>query len=411
VALSEDEQEFEATLRAGFPECATAATDFYREIAPIGAALMRAAARIPDLPTASGLRRLRAIAPEARIAPRIFAAMNHTTARYLANTSPRFRRFIDAQLQIFAQCPSEECAYLYAAVALSLPRLGMHALRGGAASLTDSLIASIKASGGTVRLNAPALRLAYDASGRALGVDLLTGERVAATRAIVSNLTVWDTYGKLVGMSRTPEDVRRRLKVLSGRGAYLLYLGMEEAAAAQLPADHLLLLTAEDEQEKQEKQEEQTPGLEGAQLMFSSAPAWDARAPASRRAVTVSAFTEAAPWFAYHEDEAQHEAQDQQMLESCWRRLHASVPELGDRIEVIETATPRTYYEQTRRKLGMVGGLGQSLAVFGPNSWTHRTPVPNLFLVGDSVFPGQGVAAVTHSALIVANELAPPVRR
>ncbi|MDT7806794.1 MAG: hypothetical protein QOJ70_607, partial [Acidobacteriota bacterium] len=34
-----------------------------------------------------------------------------------------------------------------------------------------------------------------------------------------------------------------------------------------------------------------------------------------------------------------------------------------------------------------------------------------LFMVGDTVFPGNGVAAVTHSALVVANEIAPPARR
>jgi phytoene dehydrogenase-like protein len=31
-------------------------------------------------------------------------------------------------------------------------------------------------------------------------------------------------------------------------------------------------------------------------------------------------------------------------------------------------------------------------------------------MVGDTVFPGGGVAAVTQSALIVANEIAPPGR-
>jgi phytoene dehydrogenase-like protein len=86
------------------------------------------------------------------------------------------------------------------------------------------------------------------------------------------------------------------------------------------------------------------------------------------------------------------------------------MPELGSGIEVIETATPRTFYEQTRRKLGMVGGVGQSLDVFGANYLSHRTSLPNLFMVGDSVFPGQGIAAVTQSALIVANEIAPPVK-
>ena len=403
VALGEDEQEFERSLRAAFPECAEASVNFYREITPIGAALLRVAARVPDLATASQIRRLRAAASEARIAPRVLAAMNQTTAEHLNLTSPRFRRFIDVQLQIFAQCASEDCAYLYGCVALSLPRRGMYEIRGGAASLTDALVASIRKSGGHVRLNAPALRLAYDSSGRAIGVDLLSGERIEARRAIVSNLTVWDTYGKLVGLSRTPEEMRRRLKALRGWGAYLLYLGMDEAAALSLPADHLLALT--------NWQEGQSYDAEATQFMLAAAPLWDTRAPAGRRAVTVSTFTDAAQWFSFHEDEAEHETQDQHFLETCWQRLHAAVPELGDRIEVIETATPRTFYDTTRRKLGMVGGVGQSLAVFGSNSLTHRTSLPNLFLVGDNTFPGNGVAAVTHSALIVANELAPPIKR
>jgi phytoene dehydrogenase-like protein len=105
--------------------------------------------------------------------------------------------------------------------------------------------------------------------------------------------------------------------------------------------------------------------------MFSASPAWDAkRAPAGKRAVTVSLYTDAAEWFGYHTDETEHETQDQQMLEACWERLHAALPELGAGVEVIETATPRTFYEGTRRKLGMTGGIPQTLA----NSRALQTP-------------------------------------
>jgi phytoene dehydrogenase-like protein len=81
------------------------------------------------------------------------------------------------------------------------------------------------------------------------------------------------------------------------------------------------------------------------------------------------------------------------------------MPELADGIEVIETATPRVFYETTRRRLGMVGGVGQSLDSFGPNSLSHLTALPNLYMVGDTTFPGNGIAAVTQSGLIVANEI------
>jgi prolycopene isomerase len=276
----------------------------------------------------------------------------------------------------------------------------MYAMRGGAGALAAALAESITKSGGTVRLHATALRLVYDGGGRAAGVDLLSGETVGATRAVVSNLTVWDTYGKLIGLSRSPAEARARAKRLRGWGAYQMFLSADEEALGRLPAGQILAL--DDWQEGREFDPE------NALLMFSAAPAWDARAPAGRRAVTVSTFTEAEPWFSFHEDEGDHEEQDQRALEAWWPRLHAALPELGGGVEVIETSTPRTCYEETRRKFGMVGGTGQALDAFGANAVTHRTTVANLFMVGDTVFPGNGVAAVTHSALVVANEIAPP---
>lgn len=400
VRVGLDSGEHFAEMRAAFPECAEAVSRFYIETAHVADALQRAAARMPTLHLASKLQRMRLAAREPRLAARILSALDETAAQHLGATSARFRRFIDAQLQIFAQTSSAHCAYLYAAIALSQPLRGMWSLRGGAGALVAALVASIKQSGGAVRLNAHALRLAYDAQGRAAGVELLSGETVAASRAVVSNLTVWDTYGKLIGLSRTPQETRARLKSLRGWGTFQIFASMDEAAAARLPSEQILALTS--------WQQEGAFDAESALFMFSAAPDGDARAPAGKRAVTISTFTEAEPWFSFHEDETELEAQDHTALERWWARVHASLPELGDGIEVIETATPRSCYEETRRKFGMVGGVGQSLDTFGANSPTHRTTIPNLYMVGDTVFPGNGVAAVTHSALIVANEIAPP---
>lgn len=394
--------DFETTLSDAFPECAAAAINFYRELTPIAETLERSARRAPALATLTKFQRMKLLASEARHASRILTLQQHTAAQHLAGASPRFRRFVDAQLQMFAGCASDECAYLYAAVALNLPRRGLYSMRGGASALARALADSIRQSGGTLRFDTTALRLAFDAGGRPTGVTLLNGETVGASRAVVSNLTVWDTYGKLVGLSRTPGDLRERLKHARGWGAYLLYLGADDAALRRLPAAHILALDS-----WQDGDETYDPTR--AQLMFSASPAWDTgRAPAGKRAVTVSLYTETGDWFAYHTDEREHEAQDQKFLEASWERLHAALPELGAGVEIIETATPRTFYEATRRKLGMVGGIPQTLAASGANAFTHRTPFPNLFMVGDTTFPGNGLAAVTHSALIVANEIAPP---
>lgn len=393
--------EFEQELSRAFPECARAAINFYRELTPVAEALHRSARRAPELATLGKFQRMKLVAAEARHASRILALQTHTAAEHLDGTSLRFRRFVDAQLQIYAGCASDQCAYLYAAVGLNLPLRGLYALHGGASALARSLTDSIKHSGGRVRFDTTALRLAFDAEGRVAGVDLLSGESIRATRAVVSNLTVWDTYGKLVGASRTPGGLRERLKSARGWGAYLLYLGADDEAVRRLPAERLLVLD--------NWQEGETYDATRAQFMFSASPAWDSkRAPDGKRAVTISTYTDADDWFTYHTDESEHEAQDQHMLEACWARLHAALPELGAGAEVIETATPRTFYETTRRKLGMVGGIPRTLANSGGgDAFTHRTPFPNLYMVGDTVFPGNGLAAVTQSALIAANEIAP----
>ncbi|MDQ5835876.1 MAG: NAD(P)/FAD-dependent oxidoreductase [Acidobacteriota bacterium] len=418
VRTGGDFGEFAEQLRAAFPECADAAINFYREATQVADALQRAARRFPALATLSKLQRMKLAFREARLSSTILARADQTAARHLAHTSARFRSFVDAQLQIFAQVASDECAYLYAAVALAQPLRGMYAIKGGAQALADSLADSIKRSGGTIRLNATALRLAFDSQGRAAGVELLSGERVEARRAVVSNLTIWDTYGKLVGAARTPPALRARLKSLRGWGAYQIFVSLDEEAARRLPAAHVLALG--DRQDSPAFDPTRSPPFDAARplpfdperalLMLGVAPAWDARAPAGHRAATVSTFTEAESWFTFHSDESEHEERDARALEERWARLHAALPELGAGAEVFETATPRTTYELTRRTLGMVGGVGQSLASFGANAPTHRTSVPNLFMVGDTVFPGNGVAAVTQSALVVANEIAPPRR-
>src|SRR5215216_2546692 len=120
-------------------------------------------------------------------------------------------------------------------------------ITGGPASLAERLAESIKRSGAKLRLDSPVLRLSYDEAGRANGVDLLSGERVFAKKAIVSNLTIWDTYGKLVGLNRTPPEIKKHLNALRSTGAYVVYASMEESAVSRLPGEHMFVKDSEGE--------------------------------------------------------------------------------------------------------------------------------------------------------------------
>jgi phytoene dehydrogenase-like protein len=170
---------------------------------------------------------------------------------------------------------------------------------------------------------------------------------------------------------------------------------MDRSAAERLSSSRILALT--------DWQEGLAYSPEQGQFFFSAASPWDARAPEDKLAVTVSTFTNVEDWFAFHQDEAAHEEQDQSALESLWARLHAAMPELGDSVEVIETATPRSFYEDTRRKLGMVGRPSGALSMSAEDE--GKTIFANVFLVSDTNASGLGLAGVSQSALNLADRL------
>jgi prolycopene isomerase len=253
----------------------------------------------------------------------------------------------------------------------------LYSIKGGPASVAERLAESIKKSGGTLRLNSPVLRLAYDETGQnAIGVDLLSGETVIARRAIVSNLTVWDTYGKLIGLNRTPLETKKLLKTLQGSGAYLVYASLEESALVRLPGEHFTV----------------------AEFTVAVSPAGSA--PPGKRAVTIKTDTDPTDWFAFQSSEEEYEERDREALEHVWARLHEVLPQLGSDIEIIETANPRTFYDLTRRKLGMVLGIEAPREPLG-----HGTSLPNVFMVGDTIISAPCMDLVVESALSFANKL------
>ena len=347
-------EDFEVSLHAAFPECSNAAIEFYRELTKANPSETKMHARF-------------------------------------GSCSAGFRGFIDIQLKTLAQCASVACTHKLAASALD-PQRSFWEIERGVQSLIDALVESFRHSGGKLRLSSPVLRLAYGPDGSPIGVDLLNGERVVATRAIVSNLTIWDTYGKLIGPARTPRQISAMLKGMRAMGSYQMFLTIAEPALSALPADRILLLTDFRDEDSAEPEE--------AQLTFSLSPGAEGKVGGTDCTAVVSAYTGAEDWFSFHEDLGAFEERDQSMLEKIWTRLHSAMPELGAAVELIETATPQTFYETTRRRFGTIGRP----TPIAPESIAAK-PFPNLWLVGDTVAESFGVDGIIESARHVAHQI------
>ncbi len=83
---------------------------------------------------------------------------------------------------------------------------GMPVPEGGGARLVDALAGIVTDAGGEVRLESDVRRVLV-ANGRATGVRLSDGEVIAATRAVVANVTPTQLYGSLLGDTEVPRSV------------------------------------------------------------------------------------------------------------------------------------------------------------------------------------------------------------
>lgn len=69
-----------------------------------------------------------------------------------------------------------------------------------------------------------------------------------------------------------------------------------------------------------------------------------------------------------------------------------------DNLRFITSGTPQTFQRYTHRQAGYVGGLP---FLYGMNPWKlkgHTTPIPYVYQVGDTTFPGQGLVGVVAGA-------------
>lgn len=341
---------------------------------------------------ASGMGWLRASGANRLVhLPRLAADAFHPVAAHLRGMPERLRLFVDAQLLISAQVESESANALYGASALDLPRRGVLHLEGGMGAVAERLAQAVRDNGGRVIYRQQASRIRLE-RGRPVAVETRRGEPVDAD-LIIANLTPWNAAG-LLGedalaqgyprLRRLPQAPRRKW------GAFMVYLGIEGAAVpAHFPLHHQLIV--------------RRPMGEGNTIFLSLSPEWDtARAPAGKRAITLSTHTDLDLWWdLYEHDPAAYRSLREQTTARLLASLEQVIPGLRQAAELILPATPQTFQRFTRRDRGWVGGFPQ-VSLFG--GWGPRLG-PGLWMVGDSIFPGQSVAAAALGGLRVANAI------
>lgn len=313
----------------------------------------------------------------------------------------RLRTFLDMQLKLYSQVDAEETALLYAATALSVSQepQGLYHLQGSMQALSDRLCLALERDRAKLRMRHRVERI-HTHNGIPTGVTVRnakTGETwTEPADIIIANVTVQNLVQLLDGTSDTTTQqrmagYRRRVdKLPDASGAFVIYLGVDQSAIPPDCPPHLQFLYDYD-----------GPIGENNSLFVSVSHPGDGRAPQGKATIIASSFTDPRAWWQCSD----YQALKQHYTDSAIARLSQYFHLTPKTLIHIEAATPRTFAHFTGRDRGIVGGIGQRIPTFGPFGFANRTPLPNLWLVGDSTHPGEGTAGVSYSALTVVRQI------
>lgn len=307
---------------------------------------------------------------------------------------PMFKAFLDSQLLISAQTTSENASALYGSAAVDLPRRGVNHVSGGIGRLGDTLVEWIRQNGGQVHYRQEVQEIEVS-NGRATAVETKKGMRVECD-AVLGNLTPWGLQKLLNGSTPSSLENEIEKKLDPTWGAFMVYLGIDKAKFFEKfpnTATHHQVIV-----------DETKPLGETNSVFFSMASPDDpGRAPDGEVPVTMSTHTEISKWWHWREnDRPQYDARKDEYAENMLNALSKALPGVQECITFCTAGTPVSFERFTRRPQGMVGGFAQE-SIFkarGP-----KTGIPNLLMVGDSIFPGQSTAGVTLGGIRVARQV------
>ncbi|BAP18073.1 C-3',4' desaturase CrtD [cyanobacterium endosymbiont of Epithemia turgida] len=331
--------------------------------------------------------------------PFVFMTVVDALRLYGLANDQRLKTFLDLQLKLYSQVNADETALLYAATALAVSQApqGLYHFQGSMQVLSDCLVEALEKHGGKLKLGY-SIEQIYPQNNHVEQVTIhhqKTGEtRIETADHVVANVTIQNLI-KLLDISPSlfwKLYQNRVEKLPRPSGAFVVYLGVDRRAIPDKCFPHLQFLY-----------DYTQPISENNSLFISVSKPGDGRAADGKATIIASSFTDPQIWF--NKTPEAYKALKRQYTSEVIARLSSYFYITPDTLIHQEAATPCTFARFTARDKGIVGGVGQRVSTFGPFGIATRTPLNNLWLVGDSTHPGEGTAGVSYSALTVVRQI------
>ncbi len=328
----------------------------------------------------------------AAIAPLLGRTLAHVLASHGVAEFAPLRVYVDALCQITVQCPAAQAEASFALAAMDYYYRGTGHVQGGVGVLAQALLDGCSRAGANVQL-----------STRVTGLARCDSEWLATTRrgqvrarTVIANLLP-QALGALVGDGASRAESKRLSErgdpLMEGWGAAMLYAVARPPLAAGPGAQHLQLI-----------HDDGLPFVEGNHVFVSTSSADETeRAPLGFRTLTMSTHVSLPRLMAAGHDAGGYIASVHDRMRQT---LEARAPEWTALLDRVMTASPRTFARFVGRTSGAVGGLPRRAGLGNYRSMGPVEALDGLWLVGDSVFPGQSALATAVGGMRTAAAVA-----
>ena len=312
---------------------------------------------------------------------------------------PELLKFIDIECFCWSVMPAIKTPMINAGMVFTDRHVGgINYPKGGVGKIAERLVTGIEKLGSKIRYRANVSEIILE-DGKAVGVRLSTGEEIFSN-IIVSNSTRWDTFGLkdkkkgLIARKDVPESEYKWSETYKPSPSFVsIHLGVEKNIISKNFNCHHIIVENWDELESEKG------------VIFVSIPTLLDSSLAPKDKHIVHAFTPSSisEWQGLSRNE--YLQKKEKYYSFLIKKISTILPELEQNIDHKEIGTPKTHKKFLGRYHGSYGPIpSKKLLGLLPMPF-NTTKIKNLYCVGDSCFPGQGLNAVAFSGYACAHKI------
>ncbi|MBO8242178.1 carotene isomerase [Prochlorococcus marinus XMU1410] len=312
---------------------------------------------------------------------------------------PELLKFIDIECFCWSVMPALKTPMINAGMVFTDRHVGgINYPKGGVGTIAEKLVSGMEKLGSKIRYKANVTEILLKDE-KAAGVKLSSGEEIYSD-IIISNSTRWDTFGLkdkkkgLIASKNVPKSEFKWSETYKPSPSFVsIHLGVEKSLIHNNLNCHHIIVDNWDELESEKG------------VIFVSIPTLldSSLAPEGKHIVHAFTPSSMSEWEGLSRKEYLHKKE--KYFSFLVEKISTILPNLECNIDHKEIGTPKTHKKFLGRYEGSYGPIpSKKLLGLLPMPF-NSTKIKNLYCVGDSCFPGQGLNAVAFSGYACAHKI------